>query len=351
METIQILTIGDPHFMVSNIEQCKEMMQKTYTLLDNHSFDIIVVLGDILHTHEKVHVSPFKLAIDFLKSLSEYAPTFLLIGNHDYINNQQFLTDNHAFNGLKGYPDIYIVDQVETLTIHDHLFVFVPYVPPNRFIEALNTTSCDWKKATAIFAHQEFYGCQLNPLVKSSEGDIWNEDYPMVISGHIHNSQFLQNNIYYVGSAMQHSFGESANKSHALISIIQNEDPTKHNVNNNDNVTITPIDLKLTKKIILYKNINELDDIQLPQNSIIKLVIRAQADEIKQYKKTKQYKNLLSKVDKISFIPDNISMDEIENVKNSIQEYDIFHILSNLIQNENNIVKEIYKEIQTEMKQ
>ena len=43
----------------------------------------------------------------------------------------------------------------------------------------------------------------------SVEGDKWSLKFPNVISGHIHERQIPQKNIYYPGSAMQHAFGES----------------------------------------------------------------------------------------------------------------------------------------------
>ena len=36
----------------------------------------------------------------------------LLVGNHDYINNQQFLTNNHWMNAMKDWNNVTIIDKV-----------------------------------------------------------------------------------------------------------------------------------------------------------------------------------------------------------------------------------------------
>lgn len=332
---MRILAIGDPHFMVSNIEQCNEMIEKTVRLAGHAELDCIVILGDILHTHEKVHVGPYNLAVEFIKTLSNFAPTFLLIGNHDYINNQQFLTSNHAFNSLKGIENIFICDRVFPFYIENELLLFVPYVPNGRFIEALETLKTtygqDWRTARCIFAHQEFYGCQLNPLVKSVQGDKWKTSYPMVVSGHIHNRHYLQENIYYVGSAMQHAFNETSKKSHAILEIKKG------------GLSITTIDLELKQKKVYYETIQtilSMDTTTLLNKykygrHYIKFVLKGDSDEIKLFKKSGVYKTLKLKNIKLSFMPNNrnsnVVVDGQTGKTTMEQHYKFSYILEKLI--------------------
>jgi DNA repair exonuclease SbcCD nuclease subunit len=205
MESKRILCIGDPHFRVENITEVEEFIAKLIPLIEDRKPDFIVVLGDLLHTHERVHTIALNKAYDFINQLRKLAKTFVIVGNHDYIQNQQFLTENHWMNGMKEWENVVIVDKV--LEFED--FVFCPYVPPGRFEEALDTLSgYDWRQSSCIFAHQEFYGCKMGAII-SVDGDKWGESFPVVVSGHIHSKQQPQKNVYYTGSAMQHAFGES----------------------------------------------------------------------------------------------------------------------------------------------
>ena len=57
--------------------------------------------------------------------MSEITMTYILVGNHDMINNQQFLTDNHWMNGLKQWDNIVIVDHPVQLLHNERSYVFV----------------------------------------------------------------------------------------------------------------------------------------------------------------------------------------------------------------------------------
>jgi DNA repair exonuclease SbcCD nuclease subunit len=326
METVNAIVIGDPHFQISNIAEAEEFIRKTLLIVQNTTLDFIVVLGDILHTHEKIHVIPFKLACRFMKLLSKYAPTFLIIGNHDYINNQQFLTDNHAFNSLKQWDNITIVDRVRIKYFKGHKFVYCPYVPNNKFEEALNTVlkkEKRWDDATCIFAHQEFYGCQLNPITVSQYGDVWPEEYPLVISGHIHKEQRLQHNIYYPGSCMQHSFADSDPKTIALISFSDKKQ-----------FTIQRIDMEMNRKRIVYLEIEKVDNYEPNDNEHIKLVLRGTSEQFKLFRRCDKYKQLTSKGVKIVFVPVKLLEDEFTKP----QKQNVLDILQELIREENEYI-------------
>ena len=135
--------------------------------------------------------------------MSKITLTYVLVGNHDLINNQQFLTQNHWMNAMKDWPNVKIADDVID---YKSQFLFCPYVPPGRFIEAISKFE-NWKDYKAIFCHQEFYGCKMGAII-SSDGDKWDKLYPDIIAGHIHSNQTIDN-VYYPGSSMQHAFGES----------------------------------------------------------------------------------------------------------------------------------------------
>ena len=190
---VTILFIGDPHFQVNNITEVDLFLQKITTLAKQKQPDLIIIAGDLLHTHERLHTIALNKAYDLVNNMRNIAKTYVLVGNHDYIQNQQFLTKNHWMNALKEWCNTIIVDKVISETINGQKFVFIPYVSPGRFQEALETFPEKWTDATCIFAHQEFFGCKMGAII-SVEGDKWPLDYPMVISGHIHSRQMPQKN-------------------------------------------------------------------------------------------------------------------------------------------------------------
>lgn len=246
--------------------------------------------GDLLDTHEQVHIIPLNRAYGMIDELRKRVPVYVLVGNHDAINNQIFLEDTHWMNGLKNWENVTIVDRVTPLIVSKHTFLFVPYVPNGRFVEALNTLQqVDWKTADCIFAHQEFKGCKMGAII-SETGDEWDKKNPFVVSGHIHSKQIPQENIYYSGSSIQHAFGESEDNTIALFAF---ENHTR---------TLVEIPSQVVNKKIVRKRIDEIDSFVLPKDKeIVKLTLTGTVNEFKTFKKGEKYRKLTEQGIKISF--------------------------------------------------
>jgi hypothetical protein len=168
-------------------------------------------------------------------------------------------------NCFKNKKNIHIIDKV-TLCNHNNInIIMAPYVPDGRFVEALDTISnFDWKQSDCILGHQLLDGVKMGAILTENV-EKWEENYPFLISGHIHDKQRVQNNLYYTGSSMQHAFGESCDKTISLVKI-------------DTSIHIEEIDLKLPKKQILYYDIEDLDinstlNEQLNDDNILKKLI------------------------------------------------------------------------------
>lgn len=318
------IVIGDPHFQTINIIEIDLFIDKIVQLVINKNPNYVIILGDLLHSHERLNTIPLNKAYYLIDKLRNITTTYVLVGNHDMISNQQFLTQNHWMNGLKEWHNVIIVDKITYIHCNEQFFVLAPYVYPGRFQEALETGNEDWKFANCIFAHQEFSGCKMGAII-SIEGDKWSLDFPSVISGHIHSRQTPQKNIYYPGSAMQHAFGESTKNIIAFFTF-----------NNNDHYILDEIDLKLPRKNILYMDIDNLDQYKIDENSKdkIKISISGIYDEFKAFKKTKKYKNLIEKGVKVVFKPKKIEIKAQKEYKHIVSnETNFSNILNKIIIN------------------
>lgn len=279
MTEVTVLVIGDPHFQVNNISEMKMMVTNVLKVANKIRPDFIVCLGDILHRHETIHVTPFMQAEKFIINMSNIAPTYLLIGNHDRPNNSNFMTNEHAFNSLKNWNNIYVVDKTMMMEYKGMKFTFVPYVPIGKFYEALKDV--DYMDSKCIFAHQEFYNCQMGAY-KSTEGEKWPLDNPLIVSGHIHDYDRLQENLIYVGTPIQHGFGDKIDKTISLFKFTKNE------------FIETRIDLNLIKKVIVSITVDELKTFKPDPNKITKLVIKGDESELKECTKKEEIKKLKS---------------------------------------------------------
>jgi DNA repair exonuclease SbcCD nuclease subunit len=287
---MKIVAIGDTHFRVDNMNIVDRLIEEIIGKMKLIQPDLIVLLGDIQHDHERLHTLTLNRALYFINKLREMAEVYVLVGNHDMINHDQFLSDNHWMNALKHWDNVCIVDKIVHLECPEISanFLFCPYVAPGRFQEALNTHDFPWKDSDIIFAHQEFKGCKMGAII-SEEGDEWDIDDPFVISGHIHSKQSPQENIMYPGSSMQVAYGETGENIILLVDY-------------NDGIELTEFTLNIPRKRIVYIGTDTFEHYEPPDTEDdIKITIKGKYCDFKAIKKTPKYKDLVKKGFKISY--------------------------------------------------
>jgi DNA repair exonuclease SbcCD nuclease subunit len=315
--TDTVLFIGDIHIKFNNFKDLDKLEE---TILQMNDISFIVVAGDVLDAHEKIHSNLMNRAYKFINILRRIAPVYVLVGNHDYINNQQFLTEHHWMNGMKEWGNTYVVDYPLLIERSGHMFVLVPYVPNGRFVEALDKIPV-WKKATCVFAHQEIMNCKMG-CINSIKGDEWGAEWPMLVSGHIHDRQYVGKNVLYPGSAINHAFGSNNQGISKLI--------FENGVMSEDLV-----DIGLEKKNIIYEKITNIDDITkdklIPRN---KLCLTGELKDIKAFKQTKEYSNLKKKGIKVTFRMSDVG-DVIKTGVKVVVPFSV--ILNEMISNERDI--------------
>jgi len=344
---MKFLFIGDPHIKSDNSDEIDILLIEIRRAFGLHSPEYIVVAGDVMHYHEKVYTSSLNKALEFVRELSKLAFTYILVGNHDYENNNQFLTQNHWMNALKKWDNVQIVDKV--FSYDDYMLV--PYVYPKRFIEALESEDekgeCKgkvWQRKKVIFAHQEFKGCKMGAIV-SVDGDDWDESYPYVVSGHIHDRQWVGSNIYYPGAPLQHSFGDQEQRVLCMVKWEDGKDDGKEveiedvpiNVPRKHIFKVTPQDIsKDTKKIL--KMLKETPDIK------IKLKFEASTEEFKLFKETKEYREMIEKGVKIQLVKHlNLKKDADDKSEKEVENF--IALLEKSIDEDEPMLRTIYNEL------
>ena len=247
--TLRVLIIGDIHCRLDNFTDIDVLTDKILKIINQEHPDWIVLLGDLLHTHEQVNTLCLNKLLDLFDKLRKYAKLYIIVGNHDMINSAQFLSTHHWMNMLKEWSNVTIVDKPLIETHCSKTYTFLPYVPKGRFMEALYTLDENaWNKSSAIFCHQEFRGSQYVGKT-SDDGDYWAEEYPQIISGHIHKHQILKN-VYYVGSAIQVTFGETDKN---IVSVFTSE--------NGSDVKIEEILLDVPKKLTINTDLINIENL------------------------------------------------------------------------------------------
>lgn len=340
---VKVLCIGDQHFTTTNVEQIDVFLIELQKYLEDHDVDIIVSMGDLLHMHERIHTLSLKKATDYLHLLSKYCPVYCIVGNHDYINGSQYLTDNHWLYGFKTLGvatkhKLTIVDKPILEKFGDIKLVFSPYTCDGKLVEALNTIP-NWESCNAIFCHQTIDGAKFGAITVENV-EQWQPDYPLCISGHIHQQQIITNvpkspnykgHWIYVGSIFN-SPGDTSKKRLLLADI------------NNICINLSDIHLNLLQKSTIKINYNEINEFDYTEykNTKLKLIINFDSVETwKTFKKSIKYKEIINYKIKIDA---NILIDNIEHIKTKANNFT--DILSELVNstNDNNIIS-MYKNL------
>lgn len=283
---LRVLAIGDPHFRIKYIRTIEQFVAQTLELIRVQHPDLVVVLGDTLHHHERADSECHVRAVKWFTAISKITKLVVLIGNHDRRNNSDFQTEYHFFTGLKNHKNIWIVDKAQTLDMiigsNKYHLVFVPYVPPGRFQEALDTIEDNGRTPTAIFAHQEFRGAKMGAII-SDIGDEWSIENPLVISGHLHECQTPQENIFYCGTPYQTTYAEDSNKGVYIFSF--------------KDVSAMPairrIKLKLKIKTSITIEPSKFESIEPPADNMdLRVIVTGKHEEVEAIKQHPKYQEL-----------------------------------------------------------
>lgn len=338
-----ILVIGDTHFQPRAFEEGEELIEKCLEAAEELSPAIIILLGDILDTHETAKNSPWKQACKFIEGLSAISPVYIIMGNHDLINQSQFLTDNHFFIPFKKWGNVTVVDTSPIrVEVGDSNIVLCPYVPPGRFEAALDQMvergGCeedyDWKTANCIFGHQEIAGVEYNGI-ESTKGDLWDEAYPPLICGHIHTPCQIGTNVYYPGSARQVASNEAPDK---RIWIVKFDDEGQ--------MQYTKIDLGLKGKKEIELAYEDLDsfDFDLTDKYHIKLKLHGTPEQFKMFRKSQMHAKMVRYNIKIGFVPIKDEKGLFLDLGNR-EEVSFTNILRTLVKGKKDNVKSAYEKL------
>jgi DNA repair exonuclease SbcCD nuclease subunit len=110
-EILTVVAVGDPHFQTTNIPEVNMFIDRLENMCKEVKPDLIVILGDLLHTHERLHVIPYNKALEFVSKMRNITETIVLVGNHDMCFAQDTIVA--MWDGTEKYSqDIEVGDEV-----------------------------------------------------------------------------------------------------------------------------------------------------------------------------------------------------------------------------------------------
>ncbi len=261
------LLIGDPHFAENNIEETNQMTEDCVKIAQkikkDKGLDFIVVMGDTFDEGEHPYSGCIYRVTKFLIALRDVAHVYVLVGNHDRKNNKVYLTEDHCLAPFKYVPGMTIVDRCHTMEWNGKKVCMMPYVENGRFHEACKDCDIRIKDYDLFFSHQEFKGCKINKL-NGEDCDYWKPAYPLNIGGHIHDKEIVSDNLIYIGTGYQQSYGESTDKGIYILY---------------ENFELECVPLRIPKKIHLKITYKEIETVELEEGVKYKVTISGIAED------------------------------------------------------------------------
>lgn len=320
------LAIGDLHFKLSNLSDQIELERRICEEVDRHKPDVLILMGDSLDSHETVYTPCLNAFQAMVMRLSKRIKVIILIGNHDYINNQCFLTKEHPFNSMKLWPNVQIIDRP---TIIAPGIAACPYVPNGRFREALDTLD-SWQELRAIFCHQEIRGAKLGPI-ESQTGDEWDARLPFLISGHIHERQYIEDSIgqhtLYIGIPMDTAFDKNPERS---ISLFEFDDSSFRE---------EIIHLDLPRKLTFDLRIENTKTFVPPSNTHVRIHLFGTSAEINAFRKTKAGQTFYKTYKVIPKPEDD------QTIRSGLERKSYLSLLKETVDKEDELVKMAFEEV------
>jgi DNA repair exonuclease SbcCD nuclease subunit len=176
---MRILTLGDPHVQISNLEESERLLQ--FVLEQAKSAVRLVILGDTFHTHANVRVEVLEFWHKWFEILNKEIETFVLVGNHDQIGN--YSSKSHALSVLSNqFEKVWVISR----PVNFGIFGFVPYIhDKTEFVKEANRLTKQGAKV--LFVHQDLDGAQYENGFYAPDGVKQEDlDCDLIIGGHIH---------------------------------------------------------------------------------------------------------------------------------------------------------------------
>lgn len=285
------LHIHDSSKRTERLNDCLKVLSWVFALAKEHKVDYIIFLGDLFHERHKIDVYTYQKTFEILSKTP--VDFYLLLGNHDlWYKNKTDISSCKPFSAI---PKVHIIARPTTLSIGSQKFDFLPYTDdPFSSIEALKESD-----AEILCAHIAIDGAKLNSTHSIYSDVIIEHDGEMtpvntgllgswkrVFLGHYHAAQMLTDNIEYIGSPLQLSFGEAFDTKHVVLlddhkTYIKNEFSPQHVLTTQEEIEKFPLKGNFVR--LLVEDIGNIDLINLRKE--VELKYSPASLEIKQIRK------------------------------------------------------------------
>lgn len=188
---MKALRVGDPHVMISNLEDSEKLLNFVKLVAEQNKVDVIELLGDAFHNHAVLRQE----VLDFWRrKLTELStlniPIIMLAGNHDFCGDKSTEGKFSAISNLAGIKNVEIVNTSYLKDYGNEVVIGYRAYTSNKELFLKDAQDLKDKGANLLVAHQTFTGATYANGFFAEDGiDPILVPQNQLISGHIHSEQ------------------------------------------------------------------------------------------------------------------------------------------------------------------
>ncbi len=223
------------------LRDCLEALEWVFKTAKEKNIKNILFGGDFFHDRNKIDLLTCHETFVLMKRyLDGSLNLYMILGNHDLWFFEK--TSVSAVTMFSSLPNVFVIDKPQSMMIDNIKWHMIPFT--HNPIDVIKNLEDDVDDNTYLLGHLAVDGAKLNSSGSLSEveiehdGDMCKIDksifksYKAAFLGHYHGYQTLANNLEYIGSPLQLSFGEADEVKHILHLKIQDNNFEKTYIEN-----------------------------------------------------------------------------------------------------------------------
>jgi DNA repair exonuclease SbcCD nuclease subunit len=225
-----ILLYSDLHIAahkksVDRLHDCLKTQEWVFNVAKNNGIKDIVFAGDLFHDRSKIDVMTYHLTFETMAKYCDGSfNLWILLGNHDLWHYDKW--DITSVRPLAALPGVHVINKPCSLEVAGEYIDFLPYThdPVQHLAELRKANN------KVLVAHLAVHGAQFNTnynrrsdVVLEHDGEMVKIDntlfkgWEQVWLGHYHGYQEVYENVEYIGSTLQLTFGEAYQEKYVII--------------------------------------------------------------------------------------------------------------------------------------
>lgn len=210
------------------LEDCLRVLNWIFETAKEKEAKYIFFLGDLFHERSNIdilnYLETFEVFMHHMITDAQDIDLYLLVGNHDMYHKKKWRAN--SIKPLTAIPRCHIIESPTTTIIDGRRIDWLPHT--DNPLESVTNFASEGK--SLLFAHISIDGAFLNSVFGTRSDVIVEYDNEMipvnsslftswehVYMGHYHGAQKIGDNMEYIGSPLQLSFGEAFQKKHILL--------------------------------------------------------------------------------------------------------------------------------------